>query len=981
MRGSISASKLRRRRKVCLEVLEDRQLLSTITVNTTTDGTAAASTLSLREAIEVSNGTLPVSSLSTQQQHQVSGTVGNTNTIDFNIPKTDPGYNATTGVWTIAVQSALPAVTTNAAIINGYSQPGSSPNTLAQGDNAKLTIELQGPGLFFDGLTLGQPGSRVSGLDIQNFTNGVVLTAPGNAQVAGCFIGTDPMGETAPHYNQTGIYIENSSNLIGGPNLADRNVISGNLGPGAFVPYPAINPLGIAVTGTVYENNIIGLDAAGKKALGNGGGIVTYGNGETVGGTTAGLGNVISGNGGVGIASKGSITIESNYVGTDVTGNVAIGNGNGGGEGIDSEELLKATSITTVIANNVVSGNSTGIQVTQTDGSASAYAISNNLIGTNAAGTAALGNSIGLQLNNVENATVQNNVISANYTGVWTQTDTAVTELQHDVFQGNLIGTDKTGTVALGNKDQGIDIETGSGLTFGGTGPGQGNVIANCGQYGILLNLGQQDQFIHNSIYNDGFGGISLVPSTNDSAVAPVLAFTPGTSGNGALSGTLNWAPNTAYTVEIYSSPAAPTPGKAQGQTFVKDVTVNTDGTGKGTFSLSEPDIFYTATATDPNGNTSAFSNSVGETQALPASMTAVSSSANPSMVGQQVTFTAVVTATSYQGTPTGTVTFTIDGQAQTPVSLSVVGGKDEAQFVTSTLTAGSHTVTAAYSGDTNVSPSSGSLPTQTVSERNLQATTTTLSSSLVAATVGQEVTFTAVVSPGASAGTATGTVTFTIDGTPETPVSLQAVKGSEQAAFSVATLTAGKHTIGATYSGDSTFASSAVASSLIQTVNPVTQQGGSPGGGSPAVDGPTVVSLRRFGIHMQPTVLVLNFNDGLDPTSAQDLRNYKIVDPDGRSISIDSAIFDPAANTVTLRPKSRINLHHAYHLTVIGTGATGVRDSRGLLLDGANTGQPGSNYTGTLTGDNVVWTPAEYKKYVHPQHTRPTGPMSHRFL
>ncbi len=85
-----------------LEVLEDRQLLATITVNTTADETAADSTVSLREAIEVSNGTLAVSSLSTQQQAQVSGAVGNTNTIDFNIPKSDPGYNAATGVWTIA---------------------------------------------------------------------------------------------------------------------------------------------------------------------------------------------------------------------------------------------------------------------------------------------------------------------------------------------------------------------------------------------------------------------------------------------------------------------------------------------------------------------------------------------------------------------------------------------------------------------------------------------------------------------------------------------------------------------------------------------------------------------------------------------------------------------------------------------------------------------------------------------------------------
>src|SRR5271165_5582519 len=124
MRRSNSALKSRRRQRLSVDVLEDRQLLAIITVNTTADEMAADSTVSLREAIEVSNGTLAVSSLSTQEQAQVNGAVGNTNTIDFNIPKTDPGYNAATGVWTIAVgQLPLPALSTNAAIINGYSQP------------------------------------------------------------------------------------------------------------------------------------------------------------------------------------------------------------------------------------------------------------------------------------------------------------------------------------------------------------------------------------------------------------------------------------------------------------------------------------------------------------------------------------------------------------------------------------------------------------------------------------------------------------------------------------------------------------------------------------------------------------------------------------------------------------------------------------------------------------------------------------------
>jgi hypothetical protein len=1064
-----------------LEVLEDRQLLATITVNTTADDSNPDTTLSLRQAIEVSDGTLAISSLSTQEQAQVSGAVGASNTIGFNIPTTDPGYNQATGAWTITVKSALPSISTNAAIINGYSQPGALENTLAEGDNAKLKIAIDGTVSGGNGLTIAQQGSQVFGLDIENFVDGVLITAGGSVQVAGCFIGTDPTGET-PASNVTGVVLENSFNTIGGPNVGDRNVISGSANLGTFVndgiylPDQAGNPLNIEPTGNVIENNLIGLDAAGTKSIKNEyAGVEDRGSGNIYGGTAPGLGNVISGNGEVGVDSIGSITIEGNDIGTDATGHVALGNGQFG-EGIMNEESAQATSISTTISNNVVSGNYGGMLIAGTPGSQSAYTIADNLIGTDAAGTAALGNKgFGLEFDDVDNATVTGNVIAAYEVGVRLETGAAITHLQNDIFQGNWIGTDKTGAIAMGNTLQGIEISTGSGITIGGTGPGQGNVIAYNGDYGIFLQQGQQDQFTQNSTFANAKAGIFVNYAMNKFIGPPTLVFTPGTASTGTLSGTLaGGAKNAAYVVEIYSSPSDPVAGQPQGATFVKEVTVQTDGTGQGTFSLTEPYAFYTATDTDPSGDTSGLSNATG-TAGLPATVTTVSASANPSTLGQQVTFTAVVTTQGSQATPTGTVTFTIDGQAQAPAALSVVGGMDEAQlvtstltagqhsvsatysgdvnfspssgslptqtvsspslpatttmltssldpstvgktvtftavvaapgfagtpagtvtftidghaqtpvplsvirgvdeatFATSTLTAGQHSVTAAYSGDTNLSPSNGSLPTQIVNAANLHSTTTTIVSSLNPSKIGQQVTFTAVVSPGAVAGTPTGSVTFTIDGIPQTPVPLEVVKGSEHAVFSVATLTAGAHTISAAYDGNTTFAASAVARPLIQTVNATT---------SPVFDGPTVVALQRFGIHMQQTVLVLTFHDGLDPTSAQDLANYKIVDPSGRPISIASAVYDAAANTVTLRPRTRIDLHNTYHLTVIGKGARGVTNAQGTLLDGADRGQPGSNYTTTLNWRNVVLTPAELKKYVHPKQVKPSGALSHRFI
>ena len=104
-------------------------------MNTTSDSTAPSNTLSLRQAIEVVNGTIAISSLTPAEQAQISGPLSSPNTIAFDIPGQ--------GVHTIAPTSALPGIATP-VVINGYTQPGSSPNTLTLGDNAKLMIELDG---------------------------------------------------------------------------------------------------------------------------------------------------------------------------------------------------------------------------------------------------------------------------------------------------------------------------------------------------------------------------------------------------------------------------------------------------------------------------------------------------------------------------------------------------------------------------------------------------------------------------------------------------------------------------------------------------------------------------------------------------------------------------------------------------------------------------------------------------------------------
>jgi hypothetical protein len=965
MRRSSRTPKLRTRGMMQLELLETRQLMATIVVNTTADSTTPGATLSLRQAIELSDGTLAVAALTAQEQAQLSGGISGLNAIAFNIPKTDPGYVAATGVWTIALHSALPAIQTNAAIIDGYSQPGAAQNTQTQGDSAKLAIAIDGKGSGAAvGITIDAAESWIRGLDIENFGGtGVVVAAANDVEVTGCFIGTDPTGKVAAP-NGTGVEIENSSDVIGGPDPINRNVISGNTGYGIWIPDQAGNPLNIEPTGNQIENNEIGTDATGTKALGNGyAGIDDASSGNTYGGSQPGLGNVISGNKAGGIKTGGSVTIAGNYVGTDATGELPLGN-QGGFPGIDaSQDAGGAPVHSTIITSNVVANNkSGGIEVSGSSNESQAtYTIENNLIGTDATGTVAMGNgSVGLLIASVANAVIQSNVISANNVGL--QYSQAGTFAQNGYIQGNFIGTDKAGHLILGNLGPGIILDNAQTNLIGGVQSGRGNVIAHNGGDAILAMGGQDDTFSGNAISGNAGAGIKLESGANDFPVAPGLTFTPQSGGGGMLLATLTATPSTAYIVQIFSNPSAAVAGHEQGQTLEKSVQLITDSHGHATLSEFEPNSFSTATATDPAGNTSAFSAATAA-QSTSASQTVVSSSSNPSTVGQQVTFTAVVTAPGFAGTPTGTVTFTIDGQAQTPVPLSVVGGMDEARFQTSALTAGKHSISAAYSGDTNVSGSGGSLPTQTVNASNLHSSLTALLAAPNPSMVGQKVTFTAIVTSPGVAGIPTGTVTFSIDGTPQTPVALNAVNGFEEATTSIATLTVGTHTIAVTYSGDATFAASAVASPVVQTVTGI-HSGGQP---PPPLSLVTMesVRLRTNKKHLVVGVIV-GFSGELNSGQAENLSEYRLVKAGKRGvftakramlIKLRSAVYSGTSDTLILTPKKPFALTKPVQLQVSGEPPTGLEDILGRLIDGNDDGQPGGNASAVLrrTGAKIA--------------------------
>ena len=193
------------------------------------------------------------------------------------------------------------------------------------------------------------------------------------------------------------------------------------------------------------------------------------------------------------------------------------------------------------------------------------------------------------------------------------------------------------------------------------------------------------------------------------------------------------------------------------------------------------------------------------------ASTTAVSSSVEPSVYGQSVTFTATVSATAPgEGTPTGNVTFYDGSTALDTETLS--GGS--ATFSMSSLAVGTHSITAIYGGDANFNSSTSTVISQIVSQ---DGSTTVVSSSANPAVVGQSVTFTATVSAAApGSGTPTGTVIF-YDGS--TALDTETLSGGT-ASFTTSALALGDHAISVGYGGGANFSAS-TSTVITQTVNP----------------------------------------------------------------------------------------------------------------------------------------------------------------
>jgi hypothetical protein len=614
---------------------------ATIIVTNANDTTNTGDGVSLREAI------LSINAGANANADVIpTGAYGTNGAIHFNIPAaSDPGCAVATGVCTIAVAAGgLPTVT-RTVTIDGYSQPGASPNTnpISEGGNAALKIQLNGDGAGFgtEGLVIEAASTTVRGLVINRFLGqpGILILPAGSGSViAGNYLGTDATGNATPSPNaislSVGVYALNASGVtVGGTAAGDRNVISGT-GFGIEVE-------GANATNARIQGNYIGTSASGVTRF-----FISYGvyikdaPNATIGGTSAGASNLVSGNDGPGIYVQGSratnARILGNFIGTNATGTGPLRNGTG----VSIEDAPNAMiGGTTGGARNIVSGNGRGIVVQGM--TATGAVIQGNYVGTSADGASAIPNYEGVVVSGAPGALVggteagAGNVISGNTLYGVAAYGSATPGIPGPVIQGNHIGTNAAGTAGVPNRI-GITAALVTGVTVGGTAPRAANIVAFNTRPGVRISSGTGAVIRGNSIYENGGLGIDLGGddfsgnfSDGDGVTAndagdgdtgpnnrqnfPVLTSASVGAGTTQVVGTLNSTPNTTFQLDFYANPSCGPSGHGEGQTYLGSATVNTDGSGNGSFTASNltgvsTSMLISATATHPDGSTSEFS-------------------------------------------------------------------------------------------------------------------------------------------------------------------------------------------------------------------------------------------------------------------------------------------------------------------------------------------------------------------------------------
>lgn len=551
----------------------------TITVNSTNDGsdviagngtceTSTPGECTLRAAIEEANA---------------NGNPADQDVIEFNIPGG--------GVHTINLGSII-YISQN-VLINGYTQPGASANTVAWPGamDGTLLIEITGDNAALNPNS-NADGTIIRGLIINN-TNIYPITVDvdcDNTKIEGNYINTDPSGLIADWgtSGSHGIISSGSGTTVGGTSPEQRNVVTAR---GIFFGT-------VGGDNTVVQGNNFGVgsdsvtplpqDATYSSSVGA---VLIDGVDNIVGGSSTGEGNYISN------AALNSGLLLSGASNTVVLGNQIVDNNN---HGISITTNSSGITIggATSGARNTISGNvgnpyGDGINI---DSSADDVTIQGNYIGVDSDGVTPLPNShvgitsFGSNVTIGGSASGEGNVISGNVVNS-NEGGAIVDRGANGVIQGNYIGVGADGTTAVPNDGYGIYHADTENSIIGGSSVGEANIIANNGAQGVLVNSGSAS-IIGNSIYDNtelgiDIGLVGVTPNdlldsdvgANDLLNYPEMLPPIESGGDTFVSYQLD-VPAADYRVEIFENTAYDPSGNGEGETLIGTANITSNGSG-----------------------------------------------------------------------------------------------------------------------------------------------------------------------------------------------------------------------------------------------------------------------------------------------------------------------------------------------------------------------------------------------------------------
>lgn len=527
--------------------------------------------------------------------------------VEFNIPTSDLGYNATLGVWVIRPASTFPYIIKSGTVIDGTTQTINHGNTNLLGP--EIMLDGNNHAIDFGFFVSNAPNVIIKGFIVSNFLYGIQIfgTLSHHCVVTGNYLGTNATASDSLS-NFIGVEIFGGArfNTVGGLDSTLRNIVSGN------------EHIGIRVfdaSDNIIIGNYVGTDRTGNYAIGNRDGVSIEGTAKRniVGGTLTGSRNIISGNVAYGVPIFGtgcdSNIVIGNYIGTNRTGTAAISNT----YGLLYDDGARYNTLGGYLPEerNILSGNS-GYGVFLYNMGTCCNKVLGNYIGTDVTGTLAIPNANGIVVDGAAtNHLIDKNVISGNLQqGIVIH----ITGCNHHTITRNYIGTDATGTLALPNGLDGIRIAEGPQYNYIFD-----NIIAYNSGNGVQImnNSDLYNTISQNKIFMNGNLGIELLPPGHTPNDAGDVDTGPNmlmnyplittctynfSTGNTHVEGTLDTQNPQFATIEFFL-------GNPQ-NIYLGSTISNAAGFWQKDFPGNSviPGFSLFATATDSSGNTSEFS-------------------------------------------------------------------------------------------------------------------------------------------------------------------------------------------------------------------------------------------------------------------------------------------------------------------------------------------------------------------------------------